>query len=63
VYILLQIGKMRFNLRNRLKIKHKPEAIKLLSDNDMDKKNFSKNTNGVALPSLSDIEFKWIEDY
>jgi hypothetical protein len=61
---MLQIGKMRFNLRNRLKIKNKPEAIKLLSDNDMDdKRNFSKNTNGVALPSLSDIEFKWIEDY
>jgi hypothetical protein len=60
---MLQIGKMRFNLRNRLKIKNKSKAIKLLSDNDIDKKDFSKNTKGVALPSLSDIEFKWIEDY
>ena len=60
---MLQIGKMRFNLRNRLKIKNKPKAIKLLSNNDIDKKNFPKNTKGVALPSLSDIEFKWIEDY
>lgn len=38
---MLQIGKMRFNLRNRVK-KNKIKAIKLLSDNDIDKKNFQR---------------------
>jgi hypothetical protein len=59
---MLQIEKMRINLRNKLKLKNKTKSINLLSDNDNKKENLSKNTEG-PVPLLTDMEFNWIDDY
>jgi hypothetical protein len=45
-----------------LKIKNKKQSIKLISDNDNKRENIS-NSNKDSVPSLTDMEFKWIEDY
>jgi len=59
---MLQIEKMRINLRNKLKIKNKTKSINLLSDNYNNKENLSKNTE-EPVPLLTDMEFNWMDDY
>lgn len=60
---MLQIGKKRINLLNRLKIKNRNQSVKLISENENNlKENLSNNTTG-PVPLLSDMEFSWIEDY
>jgi hypothetical protein len=60
---MLQIGRMKSNLLNRLQIKKKNQSIKLHSDHDNNiNENLSNNTTGLV-PSLTDMEFNWIEDY
>lgn len=60
---MLQIGKMRINLLTRLKIKNKNQSVKLISENKNNhKENLSNNTTR-PVPSLTDMEFNWIEDY
>jgi hypothetical protein len=63
---MLQIGRMRSNLLNRLKIRKKNQSIKLHSNNDNNsKENLSNNNNTSTVPSplLTDMEFNWIQDY
>jgi hypothetical protein len=63
---MLQIGRMRINLLNRLKIRKKNQSIKLHSNNDNNsKENLSNNnaTSTVPSPLLTDMEFNWIQDY
>jgi hypothetical protein len=63
---MLQIGRMRINLLNRLKIRKKNQSIKLHSNNDNNsKENLSNNNNPTTVPSplLTDMEFNWIQDY
>ena len=45
-----------------LKINTKKPSIKLISDNDKNKENLSNKTP-EPVPVLTDMEFKWIEDY
>jgi hypothetical protein len=60
---MLQIGRVRFNFLDRLKIKNKNQSIILHSDNDNNsKENLSNNSTSVPSPLLSDMEFNWIED-
>ena len=60
---MLQIGKKRIKLLNRLKIKNRNQSVKLISENENNhKENLSNNTRG-PVPLLSDMEFNWIEDY
>ncbi len=59
---MLQIDKLKFNIRTMLKIKNKKQSIKLISDNDNKRENIL-NSNKDSVPSLTDMEFKWIEDY
>jgi len=59
---MLQIEKMRINLRNKLKIKNKTKSINLLSDNYNNKENLSKNAE-EPVPLLTDMEFNWMDDY
>ena len=60
---MLQIGRVRFNFLDRLKIKNKNQSVKLISDRDNNNnKNLPNNTTG-PVPLLSDMEFNWIEDY
>ena len=59
---MLQIDKIKFNIRTILKIKNKKQSIKLRSDNDNKRENIL-NSNKDSVPSLTDMEFKWIEDY
>jgi hypothetical protein len=60
---MLQIGRMRINLLNRLKIKDKNQSIKLHSDNDNNSKENLSNNTPVSSPLHTDMEFNWIEDY
>jgi hypothetical protein len=60
---MLQIGRMRINLLNRLKIKDQNQSIKLHSDNDNNSKENLSNNTPVPSPLLTDMEFNWIEDY
>jgi hypothetical protein len=61
---MLQIGRVRFNFLDRLKIKNKNQSIILHSDNDNNsKENLSNNNTSVPSPLLRDMEFNWIEDY
>jgi hypothetical protein len=61
---MLQIGRVRFNFLDRLKIKNKNQSIILHSDNDNNsKENLSNNNTSVPSPLLTDMEFTWIEDY
>jgi hypothetical protein len=61
---MLQIGRVRLNFLDRLKIKNKKQSIILHSDNDNNsKENLSNNNTSVPSPLLSDMEFNWIEDY
>jgi hypothetical protein len=61
---MLQIGRVRFNFLDRLKIKNKNQSIILHSDNDNNsKENLSNNKTSVPSPLLTDMEFNWIEDY
>ena len=60
---MLQIGKKRIKLLNRLKIKNRNQSVKLISKNENNhKENLSNNTTG-PVPLLSDMEFNWIENY
>ena len=59
---MLQIGRMRINLLDRLKIKDKNQSIKLHSDNDNNSKENLSNNTPVPSPLLTDREFNWIED-
>jgi hypothetical protein len=60
---MLQIGRVRVNFLDRLKIKNKNQSIIRHSDNlNNSKENLSNNTS-VPSPLLSDMEFNWIEDY
>lgn len=45
-----------------LKINDKKHSIKLISDNDNKKENLLNKTP-EPVPVLTDMEFKWIEDY
>ena len=61
---MLQIGRVRFNFLDRLKIKNKNQSIILHSNNDNNsKENLSNNSTSVPSPLLTDMEFNWIEDY
>jgi hypothetical protein len=62
---MLQIGRVRFNFLDRLKIKNKNQSIILHSDNDNNSKEDLSNNNNTSVPSplLTDMEFTWIEDY
>jgi hypothetical protein len=61
---MLQIGRVRFNFLDRLKIKNKNQSIILHSDNDNDtKENLYNNSTAVPSPLHTDMEFNWIEDY
>jgi hypothetical protein len=60
---MLQIGKMRINLLTRLKIKNKNQSVKLISENKNNHKENSSNNTTRPVPSLTDMEFNWIEDY
>ena len=63
---MLQIGRVRFNFLDRLKIKNKNQSIILHSDNDNNsKENLSNNSSTTSVPSpiLTDMEFNWIQDY
>ena len=60
---MLQIGRMRINLLNRLKIIDKNQSIKLHSDNDNNSKENLSNNTPVPSPLLTDMEFNWKEDY
>ena len=60
---MLQIGRVRFNFLNRLKIKDKNQSIILHSDNDNKSKESLSNNTSLPSPLLSDMEFNWIEDY
>ena len=59
---MLQIGRVRFNFLDRLKIKNKNQSIILHSYNDNNSKENSSNHTSVPSPLLSDMEFNWIED-
>jgi hypothetical protein len=60
---MLQIGRVRFNFLDRLKIKYKNQSIKLHSDNDNNSKDNLSNNTSVPTPLFTDMEFNWIEDY
>ena len=45
-----------------LKVNTKKPSIKLISDNDNKKEILSNNTP-EPVPVITDMEFKWIEDY
>ena len=61
---MLQIGRVRFNFLDRLKIKNKNQSIILHSENDNNsKENLSNNKTSVPSPLLTDMEFNGIEDY
>jgi hypothetical protein len=61
---MLQIGRVRFNFLNRLKIKDKNQSIILHSNNDnKSKESLLNNNTSVPSPLLTDMEFNWIEDY
>ena len=59
---MLHVEKIKFNIRTMLKINNKKHSIKLISENDNNKENLSNNTP-EPVPVLTDMEFKWIEDY
>ena len=59
---MLHIEKIKFNIRTMLKVNTKKPSIKLISANDNTKENFSNKTP-EPVPVLTDMEFKWIEDY
>ena len=57
---MLQIGRMKITLLNRLK--NKNLSIKLPSYNDNNiKEHVSKKTTAPA-PLITDMEFNWIDD-
>ena len=58
---MLQIEKIKFNIRNFLHFKDKSQKIKLSSNNN-NKEDISSNTGG-SVPLFNDMEFRWIEDY
>ena len=60
---MLQIGRVRFNFLDRLKIKNKNQSIILHSYNDNNSKENLSNNTSVPPPLLTDMEFNWIEDY
>ena len=59
---MLPIEKIKFNIQTMLKINTKKSSIKLISDNDSNKEKLSNKTP-EPVPLLTDMEFKWIEDY
>ena len=59
---MLHIEKIKFNIRTMLKINDKKHSIKLISENDNNKEILSNKTP-EPVPVLTDMEFKWIEDY
>lgn len=58
---MLQIEKIKFNIRNLLPFKDKSQNIKLIPDNTIKGDKLDKSIGSV--PSLNDMEFNWIEDY
>lgn len=60
---MLQIGRVRFNFLDRIKIKNKKQSIILHSDKDNNNKENLSNNTSVRAPLLTDMEFNWIEDY
>jgi hypothetical protein len=60
---MLQIGRVRFDFLDRLKIKNKNQSIILHSDNDNNSKENLSNNTSVPSPLHTDMEFNWIEDY
>jgi hypothetical protein len=60
---MLQIGRVRFDFLDRLKIKNKNQSIILHSDNDNNSKENLSNNTSVPSPLVTDMEFNWIEDY
>ena len=61
---MLQIGRVRFDFLDRLKIKNKNQSIILHSNNDnKSKESLLNNNTSVPSPLLTDMEFNWIEDY
>ena len=59
---MLYIEKIKFNIRTILKINDKKHSIKLISDSHNNKENLSNKTPD-PVPVLTDMEFKWIDDY
>jgi hypothetical protein len=58
---MLQIGKIKMNIRNLLVFKGKDPNIKLTTDSN--NKNNLPNNAFDAVPSLDDMEFTWTNDY
>ena len=60
---MLQLEKIKNNIQRLLPNKDKSQHIKLTStNNNNNKSNLSKSTV-EAIPLLTDMEFRWIENY
>ena len=59
---MLQIEKIKFNIHNFVHSIDKIQKIKLTSNNN-DKDDVSITNKEGSVPSLKDMEFRWIEDY
>lgn len=58
---MLQIRNIKIKMSVFLSSKDKNRSIKLITDND-NNDNLSKDTKKVV-PSLTDMEFSWTENY
>ena len=58
---MLQIGKIKIKMSTFLSSKDKNQSIKSITDND-NNDNLSKDIKKVV-PSLTDMEFSWTENY
>ena len=58
---MLQIEKIKFTILNFLHFKDKSQKIKLTS-NPNNKEDISSTNKLGSVPSLNDMDFRWIED-
>jgi len=59
---VFSVEKIKINVLQRLLIKNKKISVNLISDKNISETPITYNRTNIN-PSLSDMEFTWIDDY
>ena len=59
---MFSVEKIKINVLQRLLIKNKKISVNLISDKNISETPITYNRKNIN-PSLSDMEFTWIDDY
>jgi len=59
---VFSVEKIKINVLQRLLIKNKKISVNLISDKNISETPITYNRKNIN-PSLSDMEFTWIDDY